>query len=426
MIQTEPLDRFAKHLPQGWRTAAFGDLLYEPVKNGVYKAKEFHGSGAKVVNMGELFAFDFINGQEMKRVQLDDREASKYLLQSGDLLFARRSLVLEGSGKCSLVVGASEPTTFESSIIRARPNPEEADSRFLLYLFQSPLGRAIMAAISTRTAVSGIRASDLADVGLPVPPLDEQRRIAGILSAYDDLIENCQRRIRILEVMARRLYREWFVHFRYPNHESIPLVESPLGPIPQGWEVKTVGESFEIIGGGTPSKTEPGFWDDGDIQWYSPRDLTAAGTMFIDDSVGHITPLGLAKSSARMFPAESVMLTSRATIGAVAINTQPACTNQGFITCLPNDQMPLFYLYNWVTENVEQFDRLASGATFKEISRGVFKTIDVLRPKESVVCRFEELVEPACRQILNLQRQTANLRRTRDLLLPRLIGSACE
>ena len=116
------------------------------------------------------------------------------------------------------------------------------------------------------------------------------------------------------------------------------------------------------------------------------------------------------------------MLTSRATIGAIAINTKPACTNQGFITCMPNDRVPLFFLFQWLTENVPTFQRMASGATFKEISRGVFKTIEFLQPTDELVRRFEVMVTPMAEQILALQRQTANLRRTRDLLLPRLLS----
>ena len=142
----------------------------------------------------------------------------------------------------------------------------------------------------------------------------------------------------------------------------------------------------------------------------------------MDDSSDHITERGLAQSSARMLPARSVMLTSRATIGAIAINTKPACTNQGFITCMPNDRVPLFFLFQWLTENVPTFQRMASGATFKEISRGVFKTIEFLQPTDELVRRFEVMVTPMAEQILALQRQTANLRRTRDLLLPRLLS----
>ncbi|WP_294248274.1 restriction endonuclease subunit S [Propionivibrio sp.] len=285
---------------------------------------------------------------------------------------------------------------------------------------------------------------------VPLPPLPVQQRIAGILSAYDELIENSQRRIKILEAMARALYREWFVHFRFPGHDqpaapvgtaegcpegvsarqganqNHPLVASPLGEIPQGWAVKTVADAFVISGGGTPSRKEDEFWTNGTIQWYSPTDLTRAGTMFIDDSSDHITERGLAQSSARMFPARSVMLTSRATIGAIAINTHPACTNQGFITCQPNERVPLNFLFHWLTEGVPTFQRMASGATFKEISRGVFKTIEFLQPPDDLVARFETITAPMAEQVLALQRQIQNLRRTRDLLLPRLLSGQIE
>jgi type I restriction enzyme S subunit len=226
--------------------------------------------------------------------------------------------------------------------------------------------------------------------------------------------------------MARALYREWFVHFRFPGHESVPRIPSALGDIPQGWVVKPVADSFEISGGGTPSRKEDKYWDGGTIQWFSPSNLTGAGTMFMDDSSDHITELGLAESSARLFPARSVMLTSRATIGAIAINTHEACTNQGFITCLPNERVPLYFLFHWLTENVPTFERMASGATFKEISRGVFKTIEFLQPPAKLVRRFEDAAAPMAEQALTLQRQIQNLRRTRDLLLPRLLSGQVE
>ena len=226
--------------------------------------------------------------------------------------------------------------------------------------------------------------------------------------------------------MARALYREWFVHFRFPGHEKLSRVPSPLGDIPKGWEVKTVADSFEISGGGTPSRKEDKYWEGGTIQWFSPSDLTGAGTMFMDDSSDHITKLGLAESSARLFPARSVMLTSRATIGAIAINTKEACANQGFITCLPNKRVPLFFLYHWLTENVPTFQRMASGATFKEISRAVFKTIDFLQPPPNLVRCFEDTAAAMAEQALALQRQIQNLRQTRDLLLPRLLSGQID
>jgi type I restriction enzyme S subunit len=240
---------FLQQLPTDWSLRKVQELLAEPVRNGIYKKKEFYGRGQKIVNMGELFAHDFISNQEMKRVELNSYELEKYLVKDGDLLFARRSLVLEGSGKCSLVVRPSESTTFESSIIRARLNQNEALPRFYYYFFHSPPGHALMASIATRTAVSGIRGSDLVLLEVPHPPLPTQRKIAAILSAYDDLIENNARRIAILEDMAQAIYREWFVHFRFPEHAGVRMVESELGHVPEGWEIKSFSEIADFING---------------------------------------------------------------------------------------------------------------------------------------------------------------------------------
>jgi type I restriction enzyme S subunit len=144
--------------------------------------------------------------------------------------------------------------------------------------------------------------------------------------------------------------------------------------------------------------------------------------MFIEKSATQINELGLKKSSAKMFPAYSVMLTSRATIGAIAINTVSSCTNQGFITCLPNAKVPLYFLHQWLKSNVETFILHASGSTFKEISKGVFKGLDFLQPDAGLVQLYQQAVSPVADQLLNLQRRNQTLRRTRDLLLPKLLS----
>ena len=271
-----------------------------------------------------------------------------------------------------------------------------------------------------------LNTSILRSVPLRFPLLPTQRKIAAVLSAYDDLIENNLRRIKILEDMAQNLYREWFVKFRFPGHEKARFVDSPLGRVPEGWEVDTVENTFTILGGGTPSKKVQDYWDNGTINWYSPTDLTAARSMFMEHSGKQINELGLKKSSARLFPAFSVMMTSRATLGVISINTTDACTNQGFITCVPNECFPLYTLYYWLTENVEHFISLGTGATFKEITKGVFKTIELIVPAQAIVSQFEDAVQPFVRQIFNLQRKNTLLRRTRDLLLPKLISGEID
>lgn len=255
-----------------------------------------------------------------------------------------------------------------------------------------------------------------------LPPLETQRRIAAILGAHDDLIEINRRRVAVLEEMARGLFEEWFVRFRFPGHEAVPILGTPYGPLPDGWTVSTVGETFEVLGGGTPSKAVPEYWDGGSINWFSPTDLTGSKTMFMDRSGTRITEAGLAKSSAKLFPANSIMLTSRATIGAIAINTGPACTNQGFITCLPNEKVPRSYLFYWLHQNVPVFINQATGATFKEISKGVFKRIGILVPSAAIISAFEAKVRPMHDMVLALERSNRSLAASRDLLLPRLIS----
>ena len=172
-----------------WREIPLTRLLAEPVRNGIYKKKEFHGRGTKIVNMGELFAHPRLTAVPMKRVELSESEADRFLIRAGDLLFARRSLVAEGAGKCCVVLDVDEPTTFESSIIRVRLDNTKADYLYLYYFFNSALGLYHLDTIRRQVAVAGITGSDLAKLEIPVPPPSEQRAIAHVLGTLDDKIE---------------------------------------------------------------------------------------------------------------------------------------------------------------------------------------------------------------------------------------------
>ena len=405
-----------------WYDCTLGNLV--DVKHGyAFLGEHFGSAGSHIVLTPGNF---FDEGGFKKKGDRDKWYTGPipkdYVLKEGDLIVAMTEQAEGLLGSSAIVPhGGLYLHNQRLGLVRLL-DASKTDRRFVYYLFNSKPVRQQIRASASGVKIRHTAPSRIADVRVSVPALHQQQRIARILSAYDDLIENNQRRIRILETMARALYREWFVEFRFPGHERFPRVASPLGDIPQGWEVKTVADSFEISGGGTPSRKESSYWDEGTVQWFAPSDLTVAGTMFMDDSPEHITTRGLAESSARLFPAFSVMMTSRATIGSMAINTHEACTNQGFITCLPNERVPLYFLLHWLTDTVPKFKLLASGATFKEISRGVFKTLKFLHPSPALARRFESHVEPMAKQILALQRQATNLRRTRDLLLPRLLS----
>jgi type I restriction enzyme, S subunit len=225
-----------------WPDVTFDTLYAVPSRNGVYKPKEFHGNGCRIVNMGELFGFDFISNQEMHRLELNDIELTANSLEDGDLLFGRRSLVEAGAGKCSLVVEPPEPLTFESSIIRVRLNKEVVNPRFLYYYFHSPQGRGRVRSIVSGTNVKGIRGSELKRLFVAHPPKSVQDRIASILSAYDDLIENNRRRMALLEAATQQFYREWFVHLRFPGHEHTHITDG----VPEGWVRVPTQEVIDI------------------------------------------------------------------------------------------------------------------------------------------------------------------------------------
>jgi type I restriction enzyme S subunit len=176
-------------ISDNWPDRNFGDLYAEPSRNGIYKTSGFHGRGTRIVNMGEMFGFEFIGDQEMNRVALTSHELSSGGLIDGDLLFGRRSVVPAGAGKCALVVSPSEPLTFESSIIRVRLDKGKSEPRFYYYFFASPAGRSIISTIIAGTNVKGIRATELKELWVPTPSKAEQEAIAAALGDADALID---------------------------------------------------------------------------------------------------------------------------------------------------------------------------------------------------------------------------------------------
>ncbi len=398
-----------------WTSAALQELLAEPVRNGVYKKKAFHGRGQKIVNMGELFANEFISNQEMRRVELSTRELTNCLVQTGDLLFARRSFVLEGAGKCSLMVAVPEPTTFESSIIRIRLKRDLACPRFYYYLFKSQIGRGLISSIAVRTAVSGITGTALAQLRVPLPPIGVQRRIASILSAYDDLIENNTRRMAILEEMARLIYREWFVNFRFPGHEQIMMADSPLGPVPEGWKIATLRDvAAEVRRPIRPQDV------DAETPYvgleHIPRRSMALSEWGRADDVG---------STKHEFKAGEILFgkirpyfhkVSVAPVDGVcssdAIVIRPTATRFFGLAllCVSSDQF------------VAHAAQTSQGTKMPRANWEVLLRYPVVIPSEPVLEQFNSLVKAFVDLIQNLLFRNSNLRETRDLLLPRLIS----
>lgn len=390
-----------------WPVVKFEDLYAEPSRNGIYKEKQFHGSGIRIVNMGELFAYDFMNGQEMQLVQLTDKELDRCTLQKGDLLFGRRSLVEAGAGKCSIVREVTDPMTFESSLIRVRLDQEKADPLFYFYWLKSPHGRGKVSGIVTGTNVKGIKGTDLLKIKVPYPDLDEQRRIATVLSSYDDLIENNRKRIKLLERAARLLYTEWFVRGRFPGHQVVKKKDG----VPEGWEKKRLDELASVVMGQSPPSTT--YNDAGDGLPFH-QGVTDYGERFVEHRIHCSAPTRFAEPM-------DILLSVRAPVGRLNITMDRIAIGRG-LCALRSRTGHQHHLFYQLGAHFHKEDLIGGGAIYASVAKTELFGQLLLTPDEDLIQQFEAVVAPIDAQIRNLTLQNAALTRARDLLLPRLMN----
>jgi len=299
-----------------------------------------------------------------------------------------------------------------------RTDPNKMLNRYLMYAFQEPFFQKTMKSLAQQATRPYIGITAQRKLILKWVPINEQQEIVDILSAYDDLIENNRRRIRLLEESARLLYKEWFVHLRFPGHEHVKNVDG----VPKGWERTTMEFICDTVGGGTPSTKRPEYWDEGEYIWVVPTDVTRNNSLILLNSERKITLAGLNSSSARIVPPLTILMTSRASIGYFALMDKEVCTNQGFINIIPKKDIFRFYILFNLVLRVEEIRSLSGGSTYPEISKSRFRNINITMPSETYLYQFNKIVKPQINQILLLAKQTANLVRARDLLLPRLIN----
>jgi type I restriction enzyme S subunit len=343
-------------------------------------------------------------------------------LEPGDILLANCGASIGRVG-----LAQDDPrickTTFQKSVSVIKANKSIIDNRFLYYFICHK--SALLIRLGNGAAQPNLLIGDLKRIEVPVPPLPLQQRIAGILSAYDELIENSQRRIKILESMARALYREWFVHFRFPGHESVPRVPSPLGEIPKGWEIKMFGQIYNTCSGGTPSRKHPEYFESGIIDWVKSQELL---DRFILSTEEQITAEAIANSSAKVLPPNTVLVALYgATIGMLAITSRSAATNQACCAVLPKLQgFCREFAFLTLLTNRQRIIGLRLGAAQQNISQVLLRNFECIVPPTTIAAEFADRVSPLFDGILAYQQQIQNLRRTRDLLLPRLLSGQID
>lgn len=399
-----------------WKKVFLGSLYELPSRNGLTRPSKVRGVGYKMINMGELFANEWLYDIPMERVQLNDREKRECLIAKNDLLFARQSLVASGAGKCSIVREVKEPTTFESHLIRVRLDTTKAVPLFYYYYFKSPLSP--MKTIVTICAQAGIRGSDLATLSVECPDLPTQRRIASILSAYDDLIENNRRQIKLLEEAAQRLYREWFVELRFPGHESVKVVDG----VPEGWMKGTVDNIVKLLSG-YPFKSSE-YVSSGKYRLITIKNVKDGE--FSPDNVDYIDQLPDKVPSHCILTEGDILLSLTGNIGRVCIvNGYNYLLNQR-VAKLQTLHPAYAYCMFRSKEMLNKMTALSNGVAQQNLSPIRAEKIRILIPSSNLLFQFKNIVEPIISQIILLNNQITFACEARDRLLPELMDGEME
>jgi type I restriction enzyme S subunit len=318
---------------------------------------------------------------------------------------------------------------------------DRANTRYLMYALSS----ADIAPYLTGAVMPKLTQANLNRIPIPCPPIEEQTRIAEVLGALDDKIELNRRINETLEAIVQALFQSWFVDFdpvRAKVSGEAPesifqrlglttellalfpdrLVDSELGEIPEGWRWGEIGEQVGVLGGGTPSTKTPEYWDKGHIFWATPRDLSGVAEKVIRRTARKITEEGLASITSELLPEGTVLLSSRAPVGYLALTKTPMAINQGFIAMKCDGRLSGEFALQWAVHRMSEIQQRASGTTFQEISKRNFRTIPVLVPDANTAAAFTACAKRLYDAISENVATSESLSETRDSLLPRLIS----
>ena len=395
----------------GYFTIPLGDIC-ESVEYGYTASASTAPVGPRFLRITDIVP-ERLDWEVVPFCQIDPKKLSKYRLHSGDIVIARTGAT---TGWAKFIKDPPE-AVFASYLVRVRP-AASVDARFVGFIVESSAYKDFIQQHVGGAAQPNANAKVLTTYEIPLPPLSIQRRIACILSAYDELIENNQRRIRILETMARALYREWFVEFRFPGHENVTRVASSLGDIPEGWEVKKLAAVAEVNRAKINIRNAP------DELHYI--DISSVGT----GEIREITTCAFADAPGRARRVVqhgdvlwSCVRPNRRSYAQV-IHPEPGTIASTGFAVLTAWAMPFTFLYFASTTDdfVGYLTNHATGAAYPAVTATTFEDADLLMPSAPLLARFGGATIAMAEETHTLQRQIHNLRRTRDLLLPRLLS----
>ncbi len=413
---------FGTPVPDEWEVSTVDDIK-SPEKSSCVagpfgsniSSKFFVADGVPVIRGSNLTddLTQFV-GEHFVFVSTD--QAQSYVAQhvvAGDLVFTCWGTI----GQVGLIPrdGPYSAYIISNKQLKLRPDPLVADSAFLFHYFASPKMVEYIRNRAIGSAVPGINLGILKGLPVVLPPLAIQRKIVAVLSTYEDLIENNNRRIKVLEEIAQRIYREWFVDFRYPGHEDVPMVDSELGPIPQGWEVAPLASLASVVMGQSPPSSAYNM-DRGGLPFH--QGVGSYGLHFPVHTVYSTVGNRFAEDG-------DVLVSVRAPVGRINVADRKMILGRGLAGVRANVAPSTFVL-----EALQYFfreeDVLGNGAIFKSVTRRDVEGLPLVWPGTSLATEFSHHVAPMRNALKLFTTEVTNLRMTRDLLLMRLISGEID
>lgn len=399
-------------------TVVLSDLC-ELIVDSEHKTAPVVDSGHPMIrtpNIGEgRFLLDGVRRVDEQTYAVWTRRA---VPQEGDLILAREAPV----GNVAMIPPGMRPILGQRTVL-IRPDRAKVEPAYLQYLM---LGREVqhrMLSLANGATVPHLNMKDIRELEIPdLPELQDQRKVAAVLAAYDELIENNLRRIEILEEMAQAVYREWFVNFRFPGHEKVGLVESPLGPIPEGWQPATVEDAIEL----NPRVRLP---RDEELR-FVPMGSLMEGSMVIEGYETRIGPSGSQFRNGDTLLARITPSLENGKTGFVQFLSEGevACGSTEFIVMRSRTLTPEYvYLFARTDDFRAVAVKSMVGASGRQrVQESSISKYLFAHPDSTTLQRFHDVVSPMFRLVQNLVDQNANLRATRDLLLPKLVSGEID
>lgn len=422
-----------------WREAFLGaevDLLTGfPFPSNGYTSDP---SGVPLVRGDNVIQGQF-RWEDVKRWPLEDAERfADYTLAPGDVVVAMDRPWIEAGLKYAAIAESELPCLLVQRVARLRAK-DTLDQRFLRYVIGSRAFTNYILGVQTGTAVPHISGAQIKAFRFLCPPLHQQERIGEILGTLDDSIDLNRRMNKTLEAMAAALFKAWFADFEpvyakargetprgiassFADLLPSSFYDSQLGRVPQGWRVASVGDVVQVVGGSTPSTKEPKYWENGHHYWATPKDLAGLQSPALLETERRITDTGVRQISSGLLPHGTVLLSSRAPIGYLAIAEMPVAINQGFIAMVCRGDVSNHYILHWAQTNMDTIKGRANGTTFQEISKANFRPIQMVVPPRPIMDAFTKQADALHRKLVHNLQESRTLAALRDILLPRLLS----